>query len=285
MLAADKLQLQSTLKQQATALKEKEFKLHHENLMTVGTQAAVLAGLDVTMLIELTPSSDSEWVMLHSTLWFIPRVIKLFYYFTISTAFCANILVVGQTTILSVMGASLALRGPDGSMMVATDGLYDERSYVFKVFAYGLVSTLCSVIVGVWLILPPESAFVCMMSTIYTAFKLREQYRRVKQKFIFDEEDTVDFHDLFNVSNNVRSRSNGRRSSRGGGTKLSRSDHSLKSSPCPTPYSDDEEMEYMNQSLATRKRNNARNRVFENGGDYDYSNGNDTIPLVPIMTV
>lgn len=29
MLAADKLQLQSSLKQQATALKEKEFNLHH----------------------------------------------------------------------------------------------------------------------------------------------------------------------------------------------------------------------------------------------------------------
>ena len=32
MLAADKLQLQSALKQQATALKEKEFNLHHSNL-------------------------------------------------------------------------------------------------------------------------------------------------------------------------------------------------------------------------------------------------------------
>ena len=32
MLAADKLQLQSALKQQATALKEKEFQLHHTNL-------------------------------------------------------------------------------------------------------------------------------------------------------------------------------------------------------------------------------------------------------------
>ena len=272
MLAADKLQLQSTLRQQATALKEKEFKLHHENLMTVGTQAAVLAGLDVTMLIELSPSSDSEWALLNTTLWFIPRVIKLLYYFTISTAFCANILVVGQTTILSVMGASLALRGPDGSMMVATDGLYEERSYVFKVFAYGLVSTLCSVILGVWLILPPESAFVCMLCTIYTAFKLREQYRRVKQKFLFDEEDTVDFEDLFNVTNSVRHRSNGRRR---GTIKESRSDHG----------SDDEEMEIMKQSLATRKRSTARNRMFE--GDYDYSNGNDIIPLIarPIMTV
>jgi hypothetical protein len=31
MLAADKLQLQSALKQNATALKEKEFKLHANN--------------------------------------------------------------------------------------------------------------------------------------------------------------------------------------------------------------------------------------------------------------
>ena len=62
MLAADKLQLQSTLKQQATALKEKEFNLHHSNLMTVGTQAAVLAGLDVTMFIEFQPAPNQEWV-------------------------------------------------------------------------------------------------------------------------------------------------------------------------------------------------------------------------------
>ena len=96
MLAADKLQLQSALKQQATALKEKEFKLHHENFsklfifgcvcyststgnalsysvhvnsffflpspVTVGTQAAVLAGLDITMFIEFNPPEDAMWV-------------------------------------------------------------------------------------------------------------------------------------------------------------------------------------------------------------------------------
>lgn len=32
MLAADKLQLQSAVRQQATALKEKEFNLHHSNM-------------------------------------------------------------------------------------------------------------------------------------------------------------------------------------------------------------------------------------------------------------
>ena len=68
MLAADKLQLQSTLKQQATALKEKEFNLHHSNLMTVGTQAAVLAGLDVTMFIEFQPPPNQEWVSVFTSI-------------------------------------------------------------------------------------------------------------------------------------------------------------------------------------------------------------------------
>lgn len=203
MLAADKLQLQTTLKQQATALKEKEFKLHHENLMTVGTQAAVLAGLDITMLIELSPSPESAWD-LDPHLWFVPRVIKFFYYITIVSAFCANILVVGQTTVLSVMGASLALRGPDGSMMTATDGLYEERVSVFRVFGYGLASTLCSVILCVWLFLPPECAFLCMICTVFTVNKMARHFVRIQEKFLFKEEDTVDFRDLFDGPGNVR---------------------------------------------------------------------------------
>ena len=141
MLAADKLQLQSTFKQQATALKEKEFNLHHNNFMTLGTQAAVLAGresspyllglqttgltlssmmklasqgLDVTMFIEFQPPPNEEW---GAAFVMVPRTLKFLYYVSITSAFCANILVVAQTTILSVFGASLALRGPDGSMV------------------------------------------------------------------------------------------------------------------------------------------------------------------------
>ena len=116
MLAADKLQLQSQLKQQATALKEKEFNLHHSNLMTVGTQAAVLAGLDITMFIEFNPPDDDSWgpERLH-----IARALRCVYYAIIVGAFCANIVVVAHTTVLSVLGAGMALRGPDGSMMTA----------------------------------------------------------------------------------------------------------------------------------------------------------------------
>ncbi|KAL7540557.1 hypothetical protein ACHAXR_010199 [Thalassiosira sp. AJA248-18] len=195
MLAADKLQLQSTLKQQATALKEKEFNLHHNNFMTVGTQAAVLAGLDVTMFIEFQPPPNEEWEQ--KAFIMIPRTFKFIYYVLITSAFCANILVVAQTTILSVIGASLALRGPDGSMMTATDGLYLERAYVFQAFGYGLVLTVGSVVMVVWLHLHWEASLVCCAISVFTIMKMRDTYYRIVKKFDFDESLTVDFQDIF----------------------------------------------------------------------------------------
>jgi len=214
MLAADKLQLQSALKQQATALKEKEFNLHHSNMMTVGTIAAVLAGLDITMFIEFNPPDDSTWgndrIML-------ARFLKLLYYTSIVAAFCANMIVVSQTTTLSVLGAGLALRGPDGSMMTATDGLYEERSSVFYCFAVGLANTVGCVTVCVWLILHWEAALCCMIIVLFTCRTIWINYKRVKQRFAFDEDETVDFRDIMEGPANIQAVRNGRRmrSSRG----------------------------------------------------------------------
>ncbi|KAL3772853.1 hypothetical protein ACHAWO_002683 [Cyclotella atomus] len=195
MLAADKLQLQSSLKQQATALKEKEFNLHHNNFMTVGTQAAVLAGLDVTMFIEFQPPPNSEWSII-----LLPRILKFAYYVCITSAFCSNILVVAQTTILSVLGASLALRGPDGSMMTATDRLYHERAIVFRNFGYGLVLTLASVVLCVWLHLHWEASLVCCLISLCTLHNMRSTYYRIVKKFDFDEAMTVDLSDFFHFT-------------------------------------------------------------------------------------
>ncbi|KAG7347367.1 hypothetical protein IV203_016072 [Nitzschia inconspicua] len=195
MLAADKLQLQSAFRQQATALKEKEFNLHHSNMMTVGTQAAVLAGLDITMFIEFNPPGNSEW----GDEWIImPRCLKFFYYCTILSAFCANMIVVSQTTTLSVLGAGLALRGPDGSMLTATDGLYEERGSVFKAFGFGMACTVGSVVLSVWLILHWEAALCCSLLTIFTGRTIWVNYQRVQKKFTYDESETVDFSDIMN---------------------------------------------------------------------------------------
>lgn len=126
----------------------------------------------------------------------LPRFLKLLYYLTIVGGFCANMIVVSQTTTLGVLGAGLALRGPDGSMMTATDGLYEERDSVFFVFGIGLACTVGSVVVAVWIILHWEAALCCMLLTLLTGRTIWTNFRRVQQRFDFDESETVDFRDI-----------------------------------------------------------------------------------------
>jgi hypothetical protein len=206
MLAADKLQLQSMLKQQATSLKEKEFQLHHSNLMTVGTQAAVLASLDVTMFIEFQPQPwEAEATAgFPVLLWALPRFIKFLYYTCIVIAFCSNLLVVSHTTVLSVLGASLALRGPDGSMIVATEGLYGERKLIFKTFGVGLMCTIVAAFFACFLILHWETALVAAAVCFVTAKKTLDFYNRVRLDFDFDENtEAIDLSDMFSGPANI----------------------------------------------------------------------------------
>jgi hypothetical protein len=132
------------------------------------------------------------------TLRLLPRCIKFVYYITIVSAFCANMIVVSQTTTLSVLGAGLALRGPDGSMMTATDGLYEERTSVFLIFGIGMACTVGSVVLSVWLILHWEAALCCMIITLLTGRIIWRNYLRIQKRFDFDESETVDFSDIMN---------------------------------------------------------------------------------------
>ena len=125
-----------------------------------------------------------------------PRILKFTYYCVIVSAFCANMIVVSHTTALSVLGAGMALRGPDGSMMTATDGLYEERKTVFFIFGVGLACTVGSVVIIVWIILQWESAICCMMIALITCRTIWRNYQRVQQRFDFDESETVDFRDI-----------------------------------------------------------------------------------------
>lgn len=141
----------------------------------------------------------------------VARVLKFLYYTTIVAAFCANMIVVSQTTILTVLGASMALRGPDGSMMTATDGLYIEQSSVFYWFGVGLANTVGCVTVGVWLILDWEAALCCMAIVLFTCRKMWINYKRVQRRFAFDENETVDFVDIMEGPANIQAMPGDRR--------------------------------------------------------------------------
>jgi hypothetical protein len=82
-------------------------------------------------------------------------------------------------------------------MMTATDGLYHERGSVFRAFGYGLILTMGSVVMCVWLHLHWEASILCCAIAVFTMSRMRASYHRVAKKFDFDESMTVDFRDIF----------------------------------------------------------------------------------------
>jgi hypothetical protein len=384
MLAADKLQLQSLMKQQAVTLKEKEFNLHHSNCMTIGTQAAVLAGLDITMFIEFTPislrdflygpevadavvthshhaaaavstmlqppsgthhhwrslaaavissaavasssrntksdydSSDSadsnnissntntnsngnvestspwmqEYIFYYTMTY---HLLHFLYYSLICTAFCCNVIVVAQTTILSVLGAGLALRGPDGSMMTATNILYQERSYIFRIFGYGLTFTILSVFVGVWLMFQHwATALSCWFIATYTCYFIYSNYQRVSKLLYFHDNESVDLHDLLSMTQQQHQYPGSKPSTTASKSQLQhqrhRSNHSNESAATGDDYYDDDDTLYSSENPETESfmhqnhslgiGNNNNNKSRRRRSKYSRNNVISTIQMV-----
>lgn len=159
----------------------------------------MLASLDVTMLVEFqVPDWDSELTSQAFLLMWVPRLLKFFYYISIVYAFMCNLKVVSNTTILAVMGTSLALRGPDGSMIVATEGLYTERAKIFKAFGNGLLFTIFASVFACFLLLHWETALVSAALCILTGREIMAFYGRVRKNFDFDENtEAIDLSDIF----------------------------------------------------------------------------------------
>ena len=67
------------------------------------------------------------------------------YYGATVIALCAELRCVATITFVSVWGSQLALRGQDGSMQTAVEGMQDERTEIFVCFGVGLIFLLISV--------------------------------------------------------------------------------------------------------------------------------------------
>jgi hypothetical protein len=117
MLAADKLLLQSQIKQNAVQLREKELKLHYENFNAVGTQAAVLAGFAMTALAEVTVPPSCHTLPENSPLREYtndsPQCTSIWlkgaFYILVLVCMAAQIHCVCNTTFITVWGAARPL--------------------------------------------------------------------------------------------------------------------------------------------------------------------------------
>ena len=163
MLAADKLLLRSTVKQRAIQLREKELTLFNENFNAVGTQSAVLAGFAMTSFAEIDLPHNAFYAQ------------KAFLHIFVVTSVCANLLCTACTTFVSVWGSGKALRGKDGSMDQAVDGMHDERTFIFSCFGVGLISTLLALMSAAWILMTLEVAAVATLGISWAIFIIMRQ--------------------------------------------------------------------------------------------------------------
>jgi hypothetical protein len=128
MLYADKQALETDLKVCLLAIRERELDFYTQNCRSIGTSAALLAGFAYAGL-----SSTSDFS--EDTTEFSKGV---FLTVTVS-AMSLNIASMAAATWCSMLGPGLALRGPDGSMDRAVEGLALEYRVIFLLFAAGLL--------------------------------------------------------------------------------------------------------------------------------------------------
>ena len=117
MLYADKAALENRTKVKLLTIRERELTLYTNNCRTVGTVSALMAGIAYSALIYTKMAYFQESHLVQQFLYICGLV----------TCMCLSCAMFG-TTMLTMLGPGKALRGPDGSMHAAVDGMLDCSS-------------------------------------------------------------------------------------------------------------------------------------------------------------
>lgn len=145
--------------------------MYTENFSAMATQAAVLAGFTTTCLIEITIPDKAH-----------PLVVNCLHIAAIFSI-CSNIACVSLSTITNIWGSGKALRGKDGSMDEAVEGINSERALIFKTFAFGLGGNLCTVLCACFITMDAPISFVAGGMVLYTAWLIYGNAIRIQRKF------------------------------------------------------------------------------------------------------
>mmetsp|Transcript_40132 Transcript_40132/g.88113 ORF Transcript_40132/g.88113 Transcript_40132/m.88113 type:complete len:322 (+) Transcript_40132:141-1106(+) len=140
MLFADKLALENRTKVRLLLIRERELNLYVQNCRAVGTVAALLAGLAFSSLIYTKMDYFKN-----ST-----EVAKFFYCTGNTICMCMSLEIAMATTAITMLGPGLALRGPDGSMHSAVDGILVEFEQISRMFNGTILSFVVVVVTYAW---------------------------------------------------------------------------------------------------------------------------------------
>ena len=139
MLYADKNALRTNLKVNLLRIRERELNFYTNNCLSISTQAALLAGFAWYGLTEVPFMKEAS------------TVVETIYLVVTTCIMGLEMLTVVNATLCAILGPGLALRGPDGSMHKAVDGMMTHYRFTFMCFALGLLCFQVSALLYSWM--------------------------------------------------------------------------------------------------------------------------------------
>ena len=109
---------------------------------------------------------------------------------------CVNFITVAMVTFVSVWGGGKALRGQDGSMDTAVDGMNNERAFIFTSFGVGVLATLGCLFAAAHVLMEPEIAMVASCLILGTVYLVISEARRIHDRFYLEADETISFAEL-----------------------------------------------------------------------------------------
>lgn len=123
MLRQEKLFVEKELQLKAIKLREYELAYFADNLRTIAGSATMFGGFAYGALTRETPQYQGV----------LGAIITAVYLSSAGATFAFNLLAVFLSTYCNIFGPGLALRGPEGSMDLAVEGMsyYKDRAFIF----------------------------------------------------------------------------------------------------------------------------------------------------------
>jgi len=176
MLYADKRALETNLQVSLLKIREKELQFYTQNCIAIGTQAALLSGFAYNGIIQVDiPSESSDWL-------------KTCYLCVTTFAMGFELIAVLNSTLCSMLGPGLALRGPDGSMHRAVDGLMLEYRLTFLFFTMGLIAFHVSALLFAWLEFSWPVALAMTLALLMFIYGMGRYFKRIYNRFALDSD-------------------------------------------------------------------------------------------------
>ncbi|KAJ1626236.1 hypothetical protein T492DRAFT_1034134 [Pavlovales sp. CCMP2436] len=179
MLYADKNALRTNLKVNLLRIRERELNFYTNNCLSISTQAALLAGFAWYGLTEVPFTDDAN------------DVVQTVYLVVTTCIMGLEMLTVVNATLCAILGPGLALRGPDGSMHKAVDGMMTHYRFTFACFSLGLLCFQFSALLYAWMQFSWELSVPMTILLAYAVWTMYSGGRRIYNLLKLDADTIV----------------------------------------------------------------------------------------------